>query len=171
MRTLSRMGDRITRRNVSSVRKSCPPLHERIVCRLVIATIWLLTICACTTLHDVGAGAAGSDSAARLARAFEEHESGIQIEGEGKVTRLLSDDLEGSRHQRFILELNTGQTLLIAHNIDIAPRIETLQVGDDVGFSGVYEWNSKGGTIHWTHHDPNGHHVPGWLKHDGKVYQ
>ena len=87
------------------------------------------------------------------------------------VTRILSDDLEGSRHQRFILKLETGQTLLIAHNIDIAPRIKTLKVDDDVGFFGVYEWNSKGGTIHWTHHDPDGRHVPGWLKHNGKVYQ
>ena len=107
----------------------------------------------------------------RLARAFAEHESHLQVEGKGRVTRLLSDDNDGSRHQRFIVELRTGQTLLIAHNIDLAPRIDLLDVGDEVEFFGEYEWNPKGGTIHWTHHDPKGRHVAGWLKHEGRVYQ
>jgi len=107
----------------------------------------------------------------RLARAFAEHESHVQVEGKGSVTRLLSDDNDGSRHQRFIVELRTGQTLLIAHNVDLAPRIDLLEVGDEVEFFGEYEWNPKGGTIHWTHHDPKGHHVAGWLKHEGHVYQ
>ncbi|MCQ8888523.1 DUF3465 domain-containing protein [Pseudoalteromonas carrageenovora] len=25
--------------------------------------------------------------------------------------------------------------------------------------------------VHWTHKDPNGYHVGGWLKHKGKIYQ
>jgi hypothetical protein len=107
----------------------------------------------------------------RLARAFAAHESQVQVEGKGRVTRLLSDDNDGSRHQRFIVELRTGQTLLIAHNVDLAARIDSLQVGDEVEFFGEYEWNAKGGTIHWTHHDPKGRHVAGWLKHEGNVYQ
>ena len=100
-----------------------------------------------------------------------EWESGAQVLGEGVVTRLLADDTDGSRHQRFIVTLASGQTLLIAHNIDIAPRIASLRTGDSVAFSGVYEWNAKGGVIHWTHHDPNGRHQPGWLKHGGRIYQ
>jgi len=111
----------------------------------------------------------GSDK--RLARAFAEHESHVQVEGKGRVTRLLADDNDGSPHQRFIVELRTGQTLLIAHNIDLAPRIDSLEVDDEVEFFGEYEWNPKGGTIHWTHHDPKGRHVAGWLKHEGHVYQ
>ena len=107
----------------------------------------------------------------RLARAFAEHESHVQVEGKGRVTRLLADDNDGSPHQRFIVELRTGQTLLIAHNIDLAPRIDSLEVDDEVEFFGEYEWNAKGGTIHWTHHDPKGRHVAGWLKHAGRVYQ
>jgi hypothetical protein len=113
----------------------------------------------------------GGQSDKRLARAFAEHESHVQVEGKGRVTRLLADDNDGSPHQRFIVELRTGQTLLIAHNIDLAPRIDSLEVGDEVEFSGEYEWNAKGGTIHWTHHDPKGRHVAGWLKHAGRVYQ
>jgi hypothetical protein len=91
--------------------------------------------------------------------------------GEGVVDRVLSDDNDGSRHQRFILRLASGQTLLIAHNIDIAPRIQALSSGDRVAFYGQYEWNPEGGVIHWTHRDPNGQHLPGWLKHNGQVYQ
>jgi hypothetical protein len=82
----------------------------------------------------------------------------------------LPDDLEGSRHQRFVLRLSSGQTLLVAHNIDLAPRISSLNRGDKVEFYGEYEWNAKGGVIHWTHHDPSGRHVGGWLKHDSKTY-
>ena len=87
------------------------------------------------------------------------------------VDRVLSDDNEGSRHQRFILRLASGQTLLIAHNIDIAPRIEALRSGERVAFYGQYEWSAEGGVIHWTHHDPDGQHDSGWLKYNGMVYQ
>jgi hypothetical protein len=97
--------------------------------------------------------------------------SDVQVEGEGKVIRVLADDLDGSRHQRFIVQLASGQSLLITHNIDIAPRISGLKAGDSVSFNGEYVWNEKGGVIHWTHHDPQGRHVAGWVIHDGKTYK
>lgn len=112
-----------------------------------------------------------SNAAGALARAYETRASNLQVEGEGKVTRVLPDDNDGSRHQRFILELASGQTLLVAHNIDLAPRIPSLTVGDTVAFFGEYEWNERGGVIHWTHHDPQGRHAGGWLRHEGKIYQ
>lgn len=107
----------------------------------------------------------------QLRSAFERRQSNLQIAGSGTVVRLLSDDLEGSRHQRFILRLRSGQTVLVAHNIDLAPRVASLRVGDIVAFYGEYEWSEEGGVIHWTHHDPAGRHVAGWLKHKGKTYQ
>lgn len=111
----------------------------------------------------------GSDET--LARAFEQRTSNIQVEGQGVVQRVLSDDNDGSRHQRFIVALASGQTLLISHNIDLAPRVVGLRKGDVVSFSGEYEWNAKGGVIHWTHRDPGKRHAAGWIKHDGEVYQ
>jgi hypothetical protein len=106
----------------------------------------------------------------RLRQAIAKRQSDIQLRGSGRVTRLLPDDNEGSRHQKFILELNSGETILIAHNIDLAPRIDNLKRGDRVEFYGEYEWNDRGGIVHWTHKDPAGRHEDGWLKHKGKRY-
>ena len=96
---------------------------------------------------------------------------GRQVEGAGTVVRVLSDDNEGSRHQRFILEIDGGRTLLIAHNIDLAPRIDSIREGDTVSFYGEFQSNPQGGVIHWTHHDPQGRHPGGWLRHKGRTYQ
>ena len=111
----------------------------------------------------------GPQSRDVFARAFADHRSNFVAEGNGTVARLLSDDNDGERHQRFIVELAAGQTLLIAHNIDLAPRVDRLRVGDTVEFKGEYEWSNQGGVMHWTHHDPQGkQHEAGWIRHNGR---
>src|SRR6185503_9667785 len=80
----------------------------------------------------------GSGDDSQIRRAFENKTSDVQVEGEGVVTRMLADDVSGSRHQRFIVSLASGQTILITHNIDIAPQIDGLQTGDSVRFYGEY---------------------------------
>jgi Protein of unknown function (DUF3465) len=112
-----------------------------------------------------------SDGDAPISQAFADGRSNVQVEAEGRVSRVLEDDNDGSRHQRFIVRLDSGQTVLIAHNIDLAPRITGLREGDAVSFYGEYEWNSKGGVIHWTHADPRGQHPAGWIRHNGRIYQ
>lgn len=106
-----------------------------------------------------------------LKHAFQTHKSDVQVLGSGSVIRILPDDNDGSRHQKFIIKLKSQQTLLIAHNIDLAPRVANLRVGDHIEFFGEYEWNKKGGVIHWTHHDPSNRHPHGWLRHKGKTYK
>lgn len=106
-----------------------------------------------------------------IAEAFRSGRSNLQLGGMGKVARILPDDNEGSRHQKFLVELESGHTLLVAHNIDLAPRIEGLKTGELLEFYGEYEWNQKGGVIHWTHHDPRGVHPGGWLKYQGRIYR
>ena len=103
--------------------------------------------------------------------AYENRKSNVQVKASGEVVSILKDDNQGSRHQRFILKLSSELTILIAHNIDLAPRINSISKGDTVQFYGEYEWNSKGGVIHWTHRDPNKHHVNGWLRHKGSLYE
>lgn len=120
------------------------------------------------TSNDKGARPAKNDE---LQNAFANQKSNVQIQANGVVAKLLSDDKDGSRHQRFIVKLPSGQTVLIAHNIDLAPRIASLQAGDAVQFSGEYEWNDRGGVVHWTHRDPANRHTAGWIKHSGQTYQ
>jgi len=110
-------------------------------------------------------------SDAAILNAFVKKQSNIQIHGEGVVNKVLADDRKGSQHQKFILRTSPEQTVLVAHNIDVADRLPGLKKGDTVGFYGEYEWTSLGGVIHWTHHDPSGRHINGWLKYNGKIYQ
>ncbi len=120
---------------------------------------------------EIRAGLPTRSTDVLLEAAFRERRNDYQIEGVGEVIHVLPDDTKGSQHQRFLLELDSGQTLLVAHNIDLAPRIESLAKGDRVRFYGEYEWTEKGGVIHWTHHDPGGRHPDGWLEHEGRRYE
>jgi len=148
----------------------------------VIAAVTVLVLYGLDNLQDGGevsqaptegspAKTAPASGDGIIEAAYENRQSDVQVEGAGRVVKVLPDDNEGSRHQKFILELGSGQTILIAHNIDLAPRIPGLREGDSVAFYGEYEWNDKGGVVHWTYHDPQGRHVDGWLKHQGKRYQ
>lgn len=111
------------------------------------------------------------DDAVEIGAAFAQRQSNIQVQASGQVKAVLRDDNQGSRHQKFILKLRNGQTVLLAHNIDLSSRVENLQQGDTVEFYGEYEYSERGGVIHWTHHDPQRRHADGWLKHNGKIYQ
>jgi hypothetical protein len=137
---------------------------------ILIPALFWTSIIGCPPQSAPAQGEALSGDQA-LRRAFEQRTSNFQVEGLGSVKRILTDDNKGSRHQRFILALGSGQTLLIAHNIDVAPRVSGLRKGDKVEFLGEYEWSPEGGVIHWTHRDPDGRHPGGWLKHKGKTYQ
>jgi len=106
-----------------------------------------------------------------LQDAFEHQKSDIQVEGEGKISKILPDDTNGIRHQKMIVVLNSGQSILLTHNIDLAGKVNPIRLGDSIAFNGEYVWNEKGGLVHWTHHDPKGHHVAGWLKYNEKIYQ
>ncbi len=107
----------------------------------------------------------------QLEMAFQKRWHGLRVTQQGRIIKVLEDDRKGSFHQRCIVELPSGQTLLVAHNIDIAPPVPDLVAGEMLTFQGEYEWNKNGGTIHWTHHDPQGRHEGGWLLYRGKKYQ
>ena len=113
----------------------------------------------------------GINDSEKLLNAYSNHISNIQVAGMGVVVRILQDDVIGTKHQRFIVELQTNQTLLISHNIDLAPRINDIVEGEEIMFYGEYEWNNKGGIVHWTHHDPQHSHLNGWLEYNGRLYE
>lgn len=145
--------------------------------KIVLALIALVVVITIPNMPDGIGTDTGADtrSAVRTPQlaeaAINNWRSGSQVSGSGIVQRVLSDDNNGSRHQRFILELSSGRTVLIAHNIDLAPRVMSISDGDQVSFYGQFETNDRGGVIHWTHKDPQGRHVDGWLEHRGKRYQ
>jgi hypothetical protein len=120
-------------------------------------------------LPEILPSSGGSGNA--LVTAFANEQSDLQIRGQGVVKKVLPDDTKGLKHQKFILQVNPDQTVLVAHNIDLADRLPGLRKGDTVGFYGEYEWTARGGVMHWTHHDPSGRHIDGWLKYNGKKYQ
>lgn len=106
-----------------------------------------------------------------IEKLFRAGSSDVLVEGEGTIARVLSDDRRGSKHQRILIRLESGHTLLISHNIDLAPRVENPRTGDTIAFRGEYAWNDKGGVVHWTHHDPDGRRPGGWLQHEGQTYR
>lgn len=116
---------------------------------------------------NVSAGRVAGDA---VQTAYASRRSGVWLEAQGSVQRLLADDKEGSRHQRFILDTGHGLTVLVAHNIDLAGRVP-LAVGDSVVLRGRYEWNERGGVIHWTHHDPQGRDAGGWIRIHATLYR
>ena len=112
---------------------------------------------------------AGNDDP--IVAAYEEQRSDVQVAGSGRVARILGDDSLGDRHQRFILRAALGTHR--PHRAQHRPRASrrALWRRRRRRVSRVYEWNDKGGVVHWTHHDPQGQHEPGWLKHHGRTYE
>lgn len=104
-----------------------------------------------------------------VAEAYRKRQSDVWVEGSGTVEATLPDDREGSRHQKFIVRVERDLTVLVSHNIDLAPRVP-LDRGDEVAFKGEYIWNGKGGIVHWTHRDPRGGRG-GWIRIGDEVYE
>ncbi|MBM3978171.1 MAG: DUF3465 domain-containing protein [Planctomycetes bacterium] len=104
-----------------------------------------------------------------LLEAIRTRSSEVWVETDAKVVKLLPDDNDGSRHQRFLVETD-GHSLLVAHNIDLAPRVP-LEPGERIRLRARYEWNEKGGVLHWTHHDPGRRHAGGWIRVREEVYK
>lgn len=140
---------------------------------LALLTGRLVRVYEPATNSDRETGTATLQTASHLSvvEAFRNQLQEVLVEGSGTVIRILPDDNKGSRHQRLILRVGAEQTVLIAHNIDIAPRIPHIAKGDVLGFRGSYVYNDKGGIVHWTHHDPRGEHPDGWLIHNDKEYK
>jgi len=115
---------------------------------------------------------ASSATNSAISNAYHQKMSDLIVEGVGTVERLLPDDNIGSRHQRFIVRLSPAHTVLVSHNIDLAPKVPNLREGNEISFKGEYEWSELGGIVHWTHRDPRGNdHPDGWIEYKGDRYE
>lgn len=116
----------------------------------------------------VGVAADADESAIRAL--IDNEISGEMVELRAEIVKLLPDDNEGARHQRLLVKLATGGTVLVSHNIDLAERVPAEE-GDWLTVFGQYEWNDKGGVLHWTHHDPQNRREGGWIEHNAVRYE
>lgn len=98
-----------------------------------------------------------------MTESYGKRDTDTWIEAAGLVVRLIPDDVQDTRHQRFVVRLPGGQTVLVAHNLDVSSRVP-LGMADRVRFRGLYEWNERGGLVHWTHADPQGMEQGGYVE-------
>ena len=143
--------------------------------RSLLAVGLVLLLAALYALERFGGSRASAPEVASpgeeaVLEAFRAKRSKVLVEVEGEVVLLMRDDRRGRKHQHFLVRLPSGHTLKIAHNIDLAERVP-VRKGDRVRLKGQYEWNVKGGVLHWTHHDPAGRHPGGWIEHQGRRYE
>ncbi|HEV3096973.1 MAG TPA: DUF3465 domain-containing protein [Candidatus Dormibacteraeota bacterium] len=124
-----------------------------------------------SALWLAGCGAAAQPDDAAIAADFRNHQSNVEVTADGTVIRLLPDRTSSTgTHEQFIIKLNSQNvTVEVEHNISIGARVPVAQ-GDHVVVHGEYVWNSKGGLIHFTHHDPQGTHEGGYIEDNGTTY-
>ncbi len=145
-------------------RKKLKPAMVVVVLAVLAITWWL------EYRETKGTPQAQRPSAGAIEKAFLAKRSKVWVEDEGEIVHLLPDDRIAPRHQLCLVELASGHTIKISHNVDLAPKVP-WQKGDTLAFRGRFEWNAKGGVVHWTHHDPQGRHAGGFLTHNGETYR
>ncbi|MEZ5975695.1 MAG: DUF3465 domain-containing protein [Planctomycetota bacterium] len=119
------------------------------------------------------AAPAEDDGVAFVRQQFKAQRSSVWVKTQGKVVHILPDDNYEPRHQNFLLELAPDLTVKVSHNIDDAPYLTGLKKGDTLKLQGRYEYNEKGGVIHFTHKAdrPTKEKPGGWIEYKGKKYQ
>ena len=131
-------------------------------------------LCACresgTNQAGVNLQSISADADQQILEAQKRHLIKNEVTGRVLVKKLLPDDLDGLKHEKFLLELSNGTTVLVAHDISYAPRVP-INEGDYIGIHGEYIWNAEGGLIHWTHHSNSPRHEGGWIDFNGQRYQ
>ena len=113
---------------------------------------------------------ASPSSVADAQRACASGTSHVEIHVAGTIARYLGTrNSESGEHEGFLVTPN-GSTahLLIEDNVNITGFIP-MRSGDSVELQGQYECND--GVIHWTHHDPSGRHVMGYVIVNGRRFQ
>ncbi|MDE2483427.1 MAG: DUF3465 domain-containing protein [bacterium] len=99
--------------------------------------------------------------------------SGDEVIATGHVIDVLGERAGRSgEHEGYLVKLDGNCDLLVKveTNTTITGPI-ALRPKERVVVKGVYIYNPLGGLIHWTHHDPRGRHVGGYVTAGGTSYQ
>jgi hypothetical protein len=124
-------------------------------------------------LAGCGAGKPEQPDDGRICSLYAQGASHVEVLAEGTVVALMGTSSGRSGdHEGFLLKLNKQCDLLlrIEVNTSITGPVP-LRPGESVEIKGEYDTDSTGGVIHWTHHDPEGRHVNGYLIAAGKTYR
>lgn len=94
--------------------------------------------------------------------------SSVAVVASGTVAQLLGTySSPTGQHEGFTLR-SKAMTIRIEDNVSITGPIP-LSKGEPVTLQGQYECND--GVIHWTHRDPRGRHIGGYIEAGGKIYR
>lgn len=134
--------------------------------RTLIAGLALLAASGC-------AGTPEQPDNARICRAYAAQEQHVEVLASGTVVAMLGERAGPSgTHEGFLLRLDGGCDILlrVEMNTDLAGPVP-LHRREHIEVKGQYETDATGGVIHWTHRDPRGRHVAGYILAGGKSYQ
>lgn len=124
-------------------------------------------------LFGCGTGTAEQPDNKRICGAYAGHLTDGEVIANGVVREVLGMRRgPNGDHEGFLLQLDGDCDLLlrVETNTDITGQIP-ISGGQRVTVKGVYVFNAMGGLIHWTHHDPAGRHVNGYVKIGDRLYQ
>ncbi len=86
------------------------------------------------------------------------------------VTKILPDDRQGLKHQKWEARLSNGQKIQVVYNSDMGARVP-VEVGDQFGVGGEFVWGRQNvGIMHWLHEDRKDRRPDGYVYHEGQVY-
>ena len=104
-----------------------------------------------------------------LADAYLNKKSGMMAEVQGQVTRLIMDEEESARVQKFVICAISGQSRLVTHDLSRSDRVP-VAIGDKVMVRGEYVWSEPGGTLICPTRDNGSGGRNGWIEHKGERY-
>ena len=125
----------------------------------------------CVALAIAGCQASSSSSSVSAAqRACATGAAHVEVHLSGTIARYLGTRYSQSgRHEGFLVRTRDfAAPLKIEDNVEITGFIP-MRTGDSVELQGQYECND--GVIHWTHHDPSGRHLSGYVIVNGRRFQ
>lgn len=122
-----------------------------------LALLVALSACAPPPVDNVTQAVAACDRGAQ-------HD---EIRESGTVARILGTrESRSGLHEGFIVLLR-GRTYRVEDNADVTGVIP-LRRGEGITLQGQFECDDY--VIHWTHRDPSGRHLTGYVEVDGKYY-
>lgn len=106
--------------------------------------------------------------------AWRAQRSHVEVTASGVIARDLGTRSGVSAaHEGFLLHLagasGRGLTVRVEANVDFTGAMP-IAAGEPVVVRGEYEFDPRGGVIHWTHRDPRGRHPDGFIQIQNKRY-